>query len=97
MSLCARVHVFLGVVGASLATVDGKQRSLKETVSVVMHIVTLLAVAISIQLLYLPLCIEPQTFSSHALKKPFILLLKLQYIDEVINILSLLSPKISEG
>lgn len=97
MSLCVHVHVFLGVVGASLAIVDGKQRSLKETVSVVMHIVTLLAVAFSIQLLYLTLCIEPQTLSSHALKKPFILLLKLQYIDEVINILSLLSPKISEG
>lgn len=62
-----------------------------------MHSVTLLAVAISIQQLYLTLCIEPQTLSSHALKKAFILLLKLQYIDEVINILSLLSPKISEG
>lgn len=67
MSLC--VHVFLGVVGASMVMVDGKQRCLKETVSVVMHIVTLLAVAISIQLLYLTLCIEPQTLSSHALKK----------------------------
>lgn len=74
-----------------------KQRSLKEAVSVAMHIVALLAVAISIPLLYLTLCIEPQTSSSHAQKKPFILLLKLQYIDEVINILSLLSPKISEG
>lgn len=30
-------------------------------------------------------------------KKTFILLLKLQYIDEVIDSLSLLSPKISEG
>lgn len=80
-----------------MAIVDGKLRSLKETVSVVMHIITLLVVAICIQLLYLTLCIEPQTLSSLALKKPFILLLKLQYIDEVINILSLLSPKISEG
>lgn len=97
MPVCVRVHMSLGVVGASLAMVGGKQRSLKETVSVVMHIVTLLAVAISIQLLYLTLCTEPQTLSSHPLKKPFILLLKLQYIDEVINILSPLSPKISEG
>lgn len=97
MSPCVRVQVCVGVVGPSLALVDRKKRSSKETVSVVMHIVTRLAVAISIQLLYLTLCTEPQTLSSHALKKPFILLLKLQYIDEVINILSLLSLKISEG
>lgn len=67
VSVC--VHVCLGVVGPSLAMVDRKQRSSKETVSVVMHIVTQLAVAISIQLLYLTLCAEPQTLSSHALKK----------------------------
>lgn len=55
-------------------------------------------IAISIRLLSLTLCSKPQAPSLTLRKKASILLfLKLQYIDDVIDSLSLLSPKISEG
>lgn len=78
-------------------TVDGKERSLKD-ICICQHGYCYTVIAISIQLLSLTLCTKPQNPSSHPQKKAFILLLlKLQYVDEVIDSLSLLSPKISEG
>lgn len=74
----------------------GKERSLKDT-GICQHGYCYTVIAISIQPLSLTLCAKPQSPSPHPQKKAFILLLKLQYIDEVIDILSLLSPKISEG
>lgn len=88
--MCVFVCIAVAVKG------DGKERSVKDK-GTCQPVYCYVVIAISIQLLSLTLCTKPQTLASHAQKKAFILLLKLQYIDEVIDILSLLSPKIFEG
>lgn len=77
--------------------VDGNEGSLKD-ICICQPGYCCTIIVISIQLLFLTLCTKPQNPFFHPQKKAFILLLlKLQYIDEVIDSLSLLSPKISEG
>lgn len=102
VSVCACVYlVFLNVqvlcttcVCVFIAVVqrDGKERSLKDS-STCQHGYCCTVMAISIQLLSLTLRAKPQKPSSHPQKKAFILLLKVQYIDELIDNLS----KISKG
>lgn len=81
------VCVFIAVVQR-----DGKERSLKDS-SMCQHGYCCTVIAISIQPLSLTLRAKPQKPSSHPQKKAFILLLKVQYIDELIDNLS----KISKG
>lgn len=95
--MCVCLFVCQYLYSLMAVKVDGKERSLKD-ICICQHQYCYTIIAISIQLLSLTLRTKPQNPCSHPQKKAFILLLlKLQCIDEVIDSLSLLSPKISEG